>query len=57
MVTRRDFYIQSAYLLPDETKRTQDIRPFGKIDDSFKKSSKISFSPTIFNKISGGIDT
>ena len=57
MVTRRDFYIQSAYSLPDETKRTQDIRPFWKIDDSFKKSSKISFSPTIFNKISGGIDT
>lgn len=31
------YYIQSAYSLPDETKRTQGIRPFRKIDDSFKK--------------------
>ena len=31
------YYIQSAYTLPDETKRTQEIRPFRKIDDSFKK--------------------
>ena len=31
------YYIQSAYSLPDETKRTQKIRPFRKIDDSFKK--------------------
>ncbi len=31
------YYIQSAYSLPDETKRTQEIRPFKKIDDSFKK--------------------
>lgn len=31
------YYIQSAYSLPDETKRTQEIRPFRKIDDSFKK--------------------
>lgn len=30
-------YIQSAYSLPDEAKRTQEIRPFRKIDDSFKK--------------------
>ena len=30
------YYIQSAYSLPDETKRTQEIRPFRKIDDSFK---------------------
>ena len=29
--------IQSAYSLPDEAKRTQEIRPFRKIDDSFKK--------------------
>ena len=28
------YYIQSAYSLPDETKRTQEIRPFRKIDDS-----------------------
>lgn len=31
------YYIQSAYSLPDEEKRTQEIRPFIKIDDSFKK--------------------
>lgn len=31
------YYIQSAYALPDDTKRTQEIRPFRKIDDSFKK--------------------
>lgn len=27
----------SAYSMPDEEKRTQEIRPFRKIDDSFKK--------------------
>ncbi len=31
------YYIQSAYSLPDEEKRLQEIRPFRKIDDSFKK--------------------
>ena len=31
------YYIQSAYSLPDEAKRTQEIRPFRKIADSFKK--------------------
>ena len=31
------YYIQSTYTLPDEAKRTQEIRPFRKIDDSFKK--------------------
>ena len=31
------YYIQSAYSQPDEAKRTQEIRPFRKIDDSFKK--------------------
>ena len=31
------YYIQSAYSIPDETKRVQEIRPFRKIDDSFKK--------------------
>lgn len=31
------YYIQSAYSLPDEVKRVQEIRPFRKIDDSFKK--------------------
>ena len=31
------YYIQSAYSLPDEEKRKQEIRPFRNIDDSFKK--------------------
>ena len=31
------YYIQSAYSLPDETKCIQEIRPFRRIDDSFKK--------------------
>ena len=31
------YYIQSAYSIPDEEKRNQEIRPFKKIDDSFKK--------------------
>lgn len=31
------YYIQSAYSLPDEEKRTQEIRPFRKNNDSFKK--------------------
>ncbi len=31
------YYIQSAYSLPDKAKRMQEIRPFQKIDDSFRK--------------------
>ena len=31
------YYVQSAYMIPDEVKREQEIRPFRKIDDSFKK--------------------
>ena len=31
------YYIQSAFSIPDESKRIQEIRPFRKIDDSFKK--------------------
>lgn len=31
------YYIQSAYSIPDEEKREQEIRPFRKIEDSFKK--------------------
>lgn len=31
------YYIQSAYSIPDEDKLNQEIRPFRKIDDSFKK--------------------
>lgn len=31
------YYIQSAFSIPDEEKRAQEIRPFKKIDDSFRK--------------------
>lgn len=31
------YYIQSVSSLPNETKRTQEIRPFRRIGDSFKK--------------------
>lgn len=31
------YYIQSAYSIPDFEKKEQEIRPFGKIEDSFKK--------------------
>ena len=31
------YYVQSAYSLPDEEKRAQEIRPFMKTEDSFKK--------------------
>ena len=31
------YYIQSAYMLPTEEKMIQEIRPFLKINDSFKK--------------------
>lgn len=30
-------YIQSAFSIPDEEKRNQEIRPFKRIDDSFRK--------------------
>ncbi len=33
----RRYYIQSAYSIPDEAKREQEIRPLQKINDSFKK--------------------
>ena len=33
----RRYYIQSAFSIPDEEKRAREIRPFKKIDDSFKK--------------------
>lgn len=33
----RRCYIQSAYSIPDPEKKWQEIRPFRKIDDSFKK--------------------
>lgn len=31
------YYIQSTYSLPDEEKRVQEMRPFGKVKDSFKR--------------------
>lgn len=31
------YYIQSAYSIPDAEKQNQEIRPFRKIDDSFRK--------------------
>ena len=31
------YYIRTAYSLPDETKHIQEIRPYRKVDDSFKK--------------------
>ena len=31
------YYIQSAYSVPDHGKKAQEIRPFSKIEDSFKK--------------------
>ena len=31
------YYIQSAYSIPDELKMQQEIRPFDKTNDSFKK--------------------
>lgn len=31
------YYIQTAYSTPDAEKREQEIRPFRKIDDSFRK--------------------
>lgn len=33
----KTYYIQSAYSIPDAEKRAQEIRPFLKIKDSFKK--------------------
>lgn len=33
----RRYYIQSAYSLPDATKRAQEIRPYANLHDSFRK--------------------
>ncbi len=44
------YYIQSAYSMPSEEKRDQEIRPFKKIDDSFKKIVITGdMSPTHYN--------
>lgn len=47
------YYIQSAYSLPDEAKRTQEIRPFRKIDDSLRNLSlqKILCSHIMMNMV------
>ena len=42
------YYIQSAYMLPTEEKMTQEIRPFLKINDSFKKIVITSNAPKPF---------
>ena len=39
------YYIQSAYMIPDEKKREQEIRSLLKIDDSFKKIVITSHAP------------
>ena len=39
------YYIQSAYMLPTEEKMLQEIRPFLKINDSFKKIIITSNTP------------
>jgi len=33
----RRYYIQSAFMLPDEQKQQQEVRPLLRVDDSFKK--------------------
>jgi hypothetical protein len=33
----RRYYIQSAFMLPDEQKQQQEERPLLRVDDSFKK--------------------
>lgn len=44
------YYIQSVYSMPNEEKTKQEIRPFTKIDDSFKKIVITGdMSPTYYN--------
>lgn len=44
------YYIQSAYSMPNEEKLQQEVRPFRKIDDSFKKIVITGeISPTYYN--------
>lgn len=44
----KKYYIQSAYLLETEQKMAQEIRPFTKINDSFKKIVITSNTPKPF---------
>ena len=41
----KKYYIQSAYMLESEAKMEQEIRPFLKINDSFKKIVITSDTP------------
>ncbi|MCD7784960.1 MAG: ATP-binding protein [Oscillospiraceae bacterium] len=42
------YYIQSAYAIPNEVKKNQEIRPLKAIDDSFKKIVITSDAPAPF---------
>ena len=44
----KKYYIQSAYMLGTEEKMAQEIRPFLKINDSFKKIVITSDTPKPF---------
>lgn len=44
----KKYYIQSAYMLGTEEKMAQEIRPFLKINDSFKKIIITSDTPKPF---------
>ena len=44
----KKYYIQSAYMLGTEEKMAQEIRPFSKINDSFKKIVITSDTPKPF---------
>ena len=44
----KKYYIQSAYMLGTEEKMEQEIRPFKKINDSFKKIVITSNTPRPF---------
>lgn len=44
----KKYYIQSAYMLENEAKMEQEIRPFLKINDSFKKIVITSDTPKPF---------
>ena len=50
------YYIQSAYMIPDEAKREQETRPLRKVDDSFKKIV-ISMQPSAPRYDTNGILT
>lgn len=42
------YYVQSAYVLPDDKKRNQELRPLRNIEDSFKKIIITNDSPGTF---------